>query len=537
MDGSAPAKETFAAYFAKYLIARQGYQPLAPPEAAELVDQCDFVLTKSDGVTFAIVAIVDREADPQKIVALSSYAVDGIAKACLRYAGTVNRAQMPASVSVYEIGPGAISPESIARLTPYRPESRFSKAISAAWALDPASGQAWTNMSGLAGYFRRRSLEKLLRAPRLSQAELVPAPVREIAAPGRPLVTYALLALLAVLFACEQVFGLDATGGSMTPSIRSLVALGGVSRTLVVDLGEWWRIFTAPLLHGGFLHLAFNGLALFLVGRLLERLVGPAWFAGLFAVSAIGGSLMSLMVNPANIVGIGASGGIVGLFAASLVVAIRVPSGILRTRLVAGAIQSLIPALIPFLNAATSGAQIDYGAHFGGAVAGVLAAFAMLPLWPADRPRPRLEGLAALVAAAFFAVAAGSLLPIVHNYRQQSLLAPDIPADRAAQMARADDLVRDYPHDPRARLVRAIKALRSNDVAGAQEDLRAGLSETELLQKALAPDTEHWIRALLAATLAEEGKADEGRDIARPVCASEKSGAIHDLVASRSLCP
>src|SRR2546423_11963599 len=99
----------------------------------------------------------------------------------------------------------------------------------------------------------------------------------------------------------------------------------------------------------------------------------------------------------------------------------------------------------------------------------------MLPLWRADSPRPRLEGLAALVAAVFFAIAAGSLLPITQSYRQQRLLASDFPTDRTTQAARADDLVRDYPHDPRARLVRALKALDSNDLPAAQGDLPAGL--------------------------------------------------------------
>src|SRR6476660_8220274 len=81
MDGLPAEQETFALYYAKYLIAHQGYQPGVVPEAEELARTCDYVLTKADGVSFAIVAIVDREAHPEKVFTLSSYQVEAIAKA------------------------------------------------------------------------------------------------------------------------------------------------------------------------------------------------------------------------------------------------------------------------------------------------------------------------------------------------------------------------------------------------------------------------------------------------------------------------
>ena len=50
---------------------------------------------------------------------------------------------------------------------------------------------------------------------------------------------------------------------------------GGSFRILAAD-GDWWRIFTANLLHAGVLHLALNLLSLIAVGPLVERPLGTA---------------------------------------------------------------------------------------------------------------------------------------------------------------------------------------------------------------------------------------------------------------------
>lgn len=80
-------------------------------------------------------------------------------------------------------------------------------------------------------------------------------------------------------------------------------------------------------------------LALWRVGILLERLIGWRWFAALFCVSAIGGSAASLLISPDNILGVGASGGIIGLFAAVIVASFYFPSGPLPEALRIGAIR------------------------------------------------------------------------------------------------------------------------------------------------------------------------------------------------------
>ena len=60
---------------------------------------------------------------------------------------------------------------------------------------------------------------------------------------------------------------------------------------VLVGLGEWWRLITSAFLHGGLLHLAFNGILLWRLGESLEPAVGTPTFAGLAASGMAGGGL------------------------------------------------------------------------------------------------------------------------------------------------------------------------------------------------------------------------------------------------------
>jgi len=80
-----------------------------------------------------------------------------------------------------------------------------------------------------------------------------------------PWVTFALLIILVAVFTFENMFPL-APGKELAPSIRTLFGMGALSRTAVLSGGEWYRLFTAPLLHANFAHIAGNGVALLLGG-------------------------------------------------------------------------------------------------------------------------------------------------------------------------------------------------------------------------------------------------------------------------------
>ena len=78
-----------------------------------------------------------------------------------------------------------------------------------------------------------------------------------------------------------------------------------------VAAGEYWRLWTITLLHGDWIHLAFNMYALYLMGPLVEQLYGARLFLLFYLLTAAAGSVASFVLgdNPA----VGASGAIFGL--------------------------------------------------------------------------------------------------------------------------------------------------------------------------------------------------------------------------------
>ncbi|EJJ29210.1 rhomboid family intramembrane serine protease [Rhizobium sp. CF142] len=244
----------------------------------------------------------------------------------------------------------------------------------------------------------------------------VAAPEPAVNSPGRPLFTYALIGILVAVYVCELVFGVDMPKAG-SPSTRTLLVLGGTFRPSIIADSEWWRLFTAPLLHGSPLHLAVNCISLWFAGGIFERLVGWRWFAAIFFISALGGSIVSVWINPPDIVGVGASGGIVGLFAAVIAVSIRFRSTPLAQPLQMGAIQILVPSLLPIIFGAKNGEHIDYAGHLGGALAGAALALLLVVFWPRERPNPRFGAAAVAFSALFVIVAVLSLWPI-SNLRQ-----------------------------------------------------------------------------------------------------------------------
>src|SRR5262249_37910087 len=154
-------------------------------------------------------------------------------------------------------------------------------------------------------------LERLLRAPDAVPGELGP-PAAALAPPRRLMATWGLLGLLGVVFVAEQVFAVDPPSAFLSPGIGTLVALGGNNRGLV-EAGEGWRLVSSALLHGSLLHILFNGIALMMAGRFLERQVGRAWYLALFVLGALGGGGLSIVINDPEVVSVGASGAIMGL--------------------------------------------------------------------------------------------------------------------------------------------------------------------------------------------------------------------------------
>jgi rhomboid protease GluP len=156
---------------------------------------------------------------------------------------------------------------------------------------------------------------------------------------GRVLVTPAVLALNAMVFAC-MVAGPGSLGDPET-----LAGWGGSVGPRTTN-GEWWRLVTALFVHSGPLHLLVSLASLLQLGVLLERLVGHLAFSVVYVGSGLLAGLVSLSANTMA-VNVGASGAVFGLYGLLLASLTRsalqrsgdaIPLGILKRLGPAGAV-------------------------------------------------------------------------------------------------------------------------------------------------------------------------------------------------------
>jgi membrane associated rhomboid family serine protease len=133
--------------------------------------------------------------------------------------------------------------------------------------------------------------------------------------------------------------------------------------------GEYYRLLSAAFLHTGLLHLLLNMYALFLFGPALERAFGRARFTILYVVAALGGTAASYAFSDPGQPSLGASGAVFGLMGALLVVGRRLGADP-RTVLILLAVNLAFPLVV-------RGTNIDWRAHLGGLVAGVLCSLAL----------------------------------------------------------------------------------------------------------------------------------------------------------------
>lgn len=205
---------------------------------------------------------------------------------------------------------------------------------------------------------------------------------------GRPVVTSSILGVTAAVFAL-QVLGVPVQAwlgfytGALYPQLT-----GGAF--------EPWRLVTAALVHSSFWHIALNMLALWLIGRSLEPLLGRGRFLALYLFGAVGGSVAVALLAPNSFV-VGASGAIFGLFGALVIIARHIGGQITGILVILGI--NLAIGFIP-------GMGISWQAHVGGLIAGAVVG---LILARTRESRQRGLQIALLVA---WAVVLGLLLLI-----------------------------------------------------------------------------------------------------------------------------
>lgn len=181
-------------------------------------------------------------------------------------------------------------------------------------------------------------------------------------------VTYALLALYAVMFALTYAFG--------GPERLGVLSRLGAEVPERIRQGEWWRLLSATVLHASVLHIFMNSVVLWNLGTFMERLLGWGRFLTLYVLSGLLGSVLGTLLAPLLKFGlsVGASGALFGLLGASAVLAFRPPAGmpeLLVQNLKKNATTNLILNVVVSLRP-----NIDWAAHLGGALIGGLLVLA-----------------------------------------------------------------------------------------------------------------------------------------------------------------
>lgn len=159
--------------------------------------------------------------------------------------------------------------------------------------------------------------------------------------------------------------------------------------------GEYHRLLTSMFLHYGLFHLALNMWALWVVGGVLEPLLGRIRFLALYLISGLGGSVLTYLFAARLIpgtedgtIGAGASGAVFGLFAAFYIIMRRLgrDTSVITMILVVNLILTFV---VP---------QISIWGHLGGLITGGLVALGLAYAPRAHRNPVQLATIIGVVA-------------------------------------------------------------------------------------------------------------------------------------------
>jgi membrane associated rhomboid family serine protease len=215
--------------------------------------------------------------------------------------------------------------------------------------------------------------------------------VRRAYAGGEPLVTYTLIGVNVLAYIATLASGGSGFGGGVGGS-GSVLAKAALNGPAVAD-GEVYRIITSGFLHYTPLHLLFNMYALYILGTMMEPVIGSVRFSLIYFVSLLGGSFGALLLSPDTLTA-GASGAVFGLMGAAFVV--------MRNRGVNPLASGLGVWLFLNLALTFTVSHISIGGHIGGLIAGTVTAWIVVELPEQVRlPRlapPAIAGLLGVVA-------------------------------------------------------------------------------------------------------------------------------------------
>jgi membrane associated rhomboid family serine protease len=209
-------------------------------------------------------------------------------------------------------------------------------------------------------------------------------------------VTWALLGIITLVFLSQVVHDRSILG------FRESVERAGLVKELYRE-GDYWRLFMAPMLHGGLIHFVMNALALLYLGKRLEVFARWPHVPMVFLFSAlVGGEASARFLDAPSV---GASGGLMGWLGFLLVFetlhSALVPRSAKR-RLIGGVLMTALIGLVGYR-------FIDNAAHFGGLLAGMVYAAIVFPK-SSSVMRPRMNATDRIVGIGSLAVIAASAI-------------------------------------------------------------------------------------------------------------------------------
>ncbi len=174
--------------------------------------------------------------------------------------------------------------------------------------------------------------------------------------------TYILIAVNVIIYVLTSV-----VGGSFLETNPNLILRWGQTGADVLYLGRYYELLTSMFIHADIVHIAGNMIFLLVFGLRCEEMFSLPEYLGIYFLSGIGGNLLSLLFLDLNVVSLGASGAIFGMFGAAII----------HSRRSLG--QSIIGALIFgfFLVFLSSAPNVNNLAHIGGLVVGLIIGYVL----------------------------------------------------------------------------------------------------------------------------------------------------------------
>lgn len=156
------------------------------------------------------------------------------------------------------------------------------------------------------------------------------------------------------------------------PPATTMVRFGAKDAGLILYKRQWWRLFSPIMLHAGAIHLVSNVLVQLRVGGYLNLVFGTPTWTWIYLVSGVFGNMCSCIFLPDS-VGVGSSGAVMGMLTAWIVWIVfrwkKIPE---QCRTQRNCQLFMVLASVAITLGMSFSPYVDWGAHFGGALQGLL---------------------------------------------------------------------------------------------------------------------------------------------------------------------